>query len=178
MQSILAILLFILTAMSCQEEKKHLVAWVLYLQTILLVLANFNNAEKDNQNYQGLNVLAVVFSVILCIYNTFIASMIMKDIRVRYTCTVVIYIAVFGVVIATNFIFIDINYQTFLSLGISISYGVVLVPFFFYLTNQFNEIQQEHLKFALDQRQKYCSMFDCLQEGIIIVNNQEINYMN
>lgn len=123
---------------------------MLYFQTILLVLANFNYyTEKETKNYNGLNLLAVVFSVILCIYNTFIAGMIMQNYLVRLICTTVVYLSVFGVIMGTNFIFNDMTYQTFLTIGISVSYGIVLVPFFIYLTNQFNEIQLEMLNFAM-----------------------------
>ena len=71
-QSIMFACMLGLTAIT-YKRNIELIQWVLYGQSILLSLSNFNGYdENDTQNFQGLNMISTVFSVIFAIFNSYL----------------------------------------------------------------------------------------------------------
>lgn len=78
---------------------------LLYMQSLLLALSNYNNYDAEtNANYEGLNMLSTVFSVMFSILNCYLASLVITDFRVKGASTFFI----FGVL---GFIMVDTNFN-------------------------------------------------------------------
>jgi uncharacterized membrane protein len=99
-------------------------------------LANFNvYEESDTKNFQGLNTLSTVFSVLFAVFNTFLASMVFSNVCFKFVMTFVIFGFVSYSIIATTFIFDDLTYHTTVALAMSISYICMMVPAFGYISS-------------------------------------------
>jgi hypothetical protein len=104
---------------------------LLYIQAVQMALSNFNGyVEENTLNFEGLNMLSTVFSVLFAVFNCYIASMVIYDYRVKAICTMGIFGLVQYIIIQTNFIFGDITYHTTVSLIISIAYTCIMIPAF------------------------------------------------
>ena len=56
------------------------IRWTLYIQAMLFLISNFNTYKKENfTNSQGLNNLATIFSVVITVINTIMASMVNEN---------------------------------------------------------------------------------------------------
>lgn len=54
-----------------------IVRWILYIQAVVMSLSNFNiYTQEDTINYQGLNMLSTVFSVLFAVFNVSLAAMV------------------------------------------------------------------------------------------------------
>ena len=96
-----------------------------------MALSNFNGYIEENTiNFEGLNMLSTVFSVLFAVFNCYLASMVIGDYRVKAVCTMGIFGLVQYTIIQTNFIFGDITYHTTVSLIISIGYTCIMIPAF------------------------------------------------
>ena len=104
---------------------------LLYIQAGQMALSNFNGYVEENTiNFEGLNMLSTVFSVLFAVFNCYLASMVIYDYRVKAFCTMGIFSLVQYTIIQTNFIFGDITYHTTVSLIISIAYTCIMIPAF------------------------------------------------
>ena len=100
-----------------------------------MALSNFNGYKKENTiNFQGLNMLSTVFTVLFAVFNTYLASMVVNDYRVKVVCTALVFILVEFTIIQTNFILGDITMHTTTSLIIAIGYTCLMIPAFGYIS--------------------------------------------
>ena len=54
-----------------------IIKYLLYLQACQMCLSNYNLYQAENNaNFEGLNMLSTVFSVIFCILNCYLASLV------------------------------------------------------------------------------------------------------
>lgn len=153
---------------------------LLYIQAALMTLSNFNGYVEENTiNFEGLNMLSTVFSVLIAVFNCYLASMVIFDIRFKAFCTFFVFGLVEFTIIQTNFIFGDITMHTTVSLIISIGYTCIMVPFFGYISQKIQDETMTEAKLSYQQRDGYRRMFDGLQEGIIVIDeNNSIGFMN
>jgi hypothetical protein len=99
-------------------------------------LANFNVYEaSDTKNFQGLNTLSTVFSILFAIFNTFLASMVFENIFFKLSMTFIVFGFVSFSIISTTFIFENLTYHTTVSLVMSIVYTCLMVPSFGYISS-------------------------------------------
>jgi hypothetical protein len=104
---------------------------ILYIQAAQMALSNFNGYVEENTiNFEGLNMLSTVFSVLIAIFNCYLASMVIYDFLMKSICTILVFSLVQYTIIQTNFIFGDLTYHTTVSLTISICYTCILIPAF------------------------------------------------
>jgi hypothetical protein len=142
-------------------------------------MANFNvYEESDTKNFQGLNTLSTVFSVLFAVFNTFLASIIFENVILKLTMTFLVFGFVTFSVISTTFIFDDLNYHTTVSLVMSISYTCLIVPSFGYISTGILMETAEEIKMGYYERDGFRRMFDALQEGVIVFQSDEIIFMN
>lgn len=123
----------------------HIISFLLYLQSILLALSNYNNYDAEtNPNFEGLNMVSTVFSVIYCILNCYLASLVVVDFRVKGVATMFIFAFLEYIIIDTNFNWDDTTTHSMTSIIIACVYTVILVPLFGYITNSIiNETLEE-----------------------------------
>jgi hypothetical protein len=108
---------------------------LLYIQAAQMALSNFNGYVEENTiNFEGLNMLSTVFSVLFAIFNCYIASMVIYDFRVKAVSTFFVFGLVLYIIIQTNFVFGDLTYHTAVSLIISIGYSCVMIPAFGFIS--------------------------------------------
>lgn len=75
-QAILALVVFGIILQS-YKYNIYAIKYALYLQSAVFILSNFNLYKKDKTlNYQGLNILNAVFSMIFTVMNVVYATMI------------------------------------------------------------------------------------------------------
>ena len=86
---------------------------LIYMQAALMVLSNYNGYTEENTiNFEGLNMLSTVFSVLFVVLNCYLASMVVYDFRLKAFCTMTIFSLELYTIIQTNFIFGDLTYHT------------------------------------------------------------------
>ena len=96
----------LLTLLSFVEGRLYYVTFVLYLQAVMLALSNFNNYSRSQSlNFEGLNTLSTVFSIIFCVFNTLLGNLIVTDFAKKIVATVVVYFLVFASIFMTSFNF-------------------------------------------------------------------------
>jgi hypothetical protein len=64
------------------------------------------------------------------------------------------------------------------SLIMSISYICMMVPCFGYITNAIQNELTDEIKMSYYERDGFRKMFDALQEGVIVIQSNEILFMN
>lgn len=118
-----------------------------------MILSNYNGYDStDTKNFEGLNMLSTVFSVMFCFFNCFLSSLVFNDFRYNMVATLIIFLFLQATLMFTNFVFEDITYHTTVSIVISIVYTVILVPAFSLISSS---VLQEGLDEAkLSQQQK------------------------
>jgi hypothetical protein len=80
-------------------------------------------------------MLSTVFSVLFAVLNTYLASLVIADYRVKAVCTFIIFAFVEYIVIYTNFIFAEITSHTIISISVTIIYSKIIIPAFGYISN-------------------------------------------
>lgn len=142
-------------------------------------LANFNvYDEEDTKNFQGLNTLSTVFSVLFAVFNSILASMIFDHQVMKLCMTFVVFGFVTFSIITTTFIFDDLTYHTTVSLVMSIVYTCLMVPAFCIISAGIQNELSEEIRMSYYERDGFRRMFDALQEGIIVFQSDEILFMN
>jgi len=92
--------------------------------------------------------------------------------------TLLVLITTMSSILYTNFIWNDMTYHTVVSLVIGIVYGVITVIAFKYISKGIEEENLNEAKLFLNQKDMFRRMFNGLQEGIILLNDSKINFMN
>ena len=101
-----------------------------------MCLSNYNVYDKDaNPNFEGLNMLSTVFSVIFCILNCYLASLVIDEMRIKVVCTFFIFGLLEYIIIDSTFIWDDISLHTQTAIAIAIIYTLILIPIFGKITN-------------------------------------------
>jgi hypothetical protein len=82
------------------------IKYILYLEAIIMASSNFNEYNRDDSdNFEGLNMLSTVFSVIFAIFNTYLASTVIYNMWVKSIMTAVVLLIELFSIIFTNFKF-------------------------------------------------------------------------
>ena len=85
-----------------------IIKWLLYIQALQMTLSNFNGYVEENTiNFEGLNMLSTVFSVLISVFNCYLASMVIQSYAIKAVMTLVCFGLVGYTIIYTNFIFGD-----------------------------------------------------------------------
>lgn len=144
-----------------------------------MTLSNFNEYDDgDTKNFQGLNMLSNVFSVLFAVFNCYLGSMVVYDKTIKICLTVFVVVLVEFTIIFTSFIFEDMNYHTTVSLIIAIVYTSLMIPIFGTISSKVADDCIDEAKLSYQQRDGYRKMFDALQEGIIVVQDMKVSFMN
>jgi hypothetical protein len=54
--------------------------YLLYVQAAQMALSNFNGYQVENTiNFEGLNMLSTVFSVLIAVFNCYLGSMVIEN---------------------------------------------------------------------------------------------------
>jgi len=124
-------------------------------------------------------MLSTVFSVMFCILNCYLASLVIDDMRVKAVCTVFIFGLLEYIIIDTTFVWDDMSSHTRTAIAIAIIYTLILIPIFGKITNNIINETLAEAKISFQQRNDYRKMFNALQEGIIVIEgNSTISFMN
>lgn len=144
-----------------------------------MTLSNFNGYVEENTiNFEGLNMLSTVFSVLVSVFNCYLASMVIENYYFKAIMTFVCFGLSEYTIIYSNFIFGDITYHTQVSLWISIVFTVIMIPAFGYISSAIQNETLMEAKLSYQQRDGYRRMFDGLQEGVIVIDGAAIGFMN
>ena len=85
-----------------------IIKWLLYIQALQMTLSNFNGYVEENTiNFEGLNMLSTVFSVLISVFNCYLASMVIESYVVKAVMTFCCFTLVEYTIIYTNFVFGD-----------------------------------------------------------------------
>lgn len=58
-----------------------------------MALSNFNGYVAENTiNFEGLNMLSTVFSVLIAVFNCFVASLVIESYYIKVLCTFFVFI--------------------------------------------------------------------------------------
>jgi hypothetical protein len=80
-------------------------------------------------------MLSTVFSVLFAVLNTYLASLVIVDYRVKAVCTFVIFALLEYIIIITTFIFGNMVSHTIISIWITIIYSIIMIPTFGHISN-------------------------------------------
>ena len=80
-------------------------------------------------------MLSTVFSVMFCILNCYLASLVIDDMRVKAVCTGFIFGLLEYIIIDTTFVWDDMSSHTQTAIAIAIIYTLILIPIFGKITN-------------------------------------------
>jgi hypothetical protein len=127
----------------------NILKYILFLQAIQMQLSNFNmykryeEGDETNgfqptgyQNYEGLNQISTVFSVIFSFCNSMLMGFVFPN-QKKLKSGLVVIIFVFQIfsIIYTTFEFDDMSYHSIISLVISLIFTVVMIPVFSLITD-------------------------------------------
>jgi hypothetical protein len=94
-------------------NRLNVIKVLLYIQAIQMALSNFNGYDAEvTLNFEGLNMLSTVFSVLIAVFNCYLASMVIENYSVKAFMTFLVFALLEFVIIWTNFIFGDITNHT------------------------------------------------------------------
>lgn len=124
----------------------NVIPYCLFVQAIQMMLSNFNvytsfkdaaliDGVESYDNFEGLNMLSSVFSVMFNIFNTILMVFVIKETNIKYILVCVIFILQTIILIVTNFKFEIISTHAIIALTISVIYTLILVPAFLFMTN-------------------------------------------
>jgi hypothetical protein len=127
--------------------------YLLFMQAVQMMLSNFNvyssnidlkatanvegivYNEDGYANFEGLNMLSSVFSVMFNLFNSLFMVFVFDNKIVRYSLVGTIFVLQIIILIATNFTFENLSSHAIIAIVIAIAYQGILVPAFLYLTN-------------------------------------------
>lgn len=155
------------------------IKWLLFVQCIQMSLSNFNQYRegtdqqiaKDNRffvNYMGLNILVAVFSVMFNIFNVVLISFIHQHKLSRYIQITIAMSFNCLTIIFTNFTLEDISETAIVTIIVSVVYTAIIVPSFLWISDAISQEALDEASEAGIMRMQFKSMFDSLQEGIIV----------
>jgi len=85
-------------------------------------------------NYQALNTLSTVFSVMFTIFNSLLLTYLIKSRRCIRFMLAFVYVLQFTILLLTNFDFTEVSYLSIATLGVNLGFTVLLVPAFQYVS--------------------------------------------
>ena len=127
------LLIFMGTAWSFYRNLS-VIKFLLYIQAGVMVISNYNvYKEEENINFQGLNMLSTVFSVLFSVLNCFLASLVIEDIRIKAFCTFLVFVLLEYIIIDTSFTYGDHTSHSSLAISLTFIYTLILIPAFGYI---------------------------------------------
>ena len=136
-QSLITFIIFI-TLMCSYKFGTQTMKWLLYLQAFQLSLSNFNHLEADDtNNWDGINTLSAVFSMIFVIYNTFLATFLIESPRIGWFMTLFMVLLCFAEIVAFDIHFDKkLDFYTIKTLIIEFFFILIITPSFVYISNK------------------------------------------
>lgn len=163
------------------ESGIHFIKYLLFLQCIQMDLSNFNIYKAQSSehsdgfvNFEGLNMLSSVFSVMFNIFNSMLIVLVFPDKLIKNILVCIVFVTQTFVLIYTNFIFEGISTHAVIALVIALVYTAILIPSFLYVTNAILKEAEDEALLSYQQRNKFKYMFDSLQQGIIVLEGEGI----
>ena len=106
------------------------VKWALYSQAVLFLLSNLNMYQKDETpNYQGLNMLSSVFSMIFTTMNVVYATMVNLNTFQNYCFSISVFMGTIVSLVISDFnLTEEMNYHTIQSLVLSCVFACFVAP--------------------------------------------------
>ena len=136
---------------------------VLYLQAIQFIFSNFNvYDQQDSLNFEGLNMLSTMFSVMFCIFNCFLANMVVQSRCIRFGMNSLIFCFLMTTLLFTNFTFDGMNEKTTFTIVIAAVFMCILLPSFELVSQFIISESQNEAKLFFTQRDEFRRMFDGL----------------
>lgn len=109
----------------------NVIKGLLYLEAIIMASANFNEYNRDDlKNYEGLNMLSTLFSVIFAIFNVQLANLVVTNVYIKTTMTIIVYALELSVIIFTNFKLENMTTHTTKAITIAVIFLIVMIPKF------------------------------------------------
>ena len=109
----------------------NVIKGLLYLEAIIMASANFNEYNRDDlKNFEGLNMLSTLFSIIFAIFNVQLGNMVISNVYIKTSLTVLVYILELVVVIFTNFRLENMTNHTTKAITIAVIFLVIMIPKF------------------------------------------------
>ena len=71
-----------------------------------------------------------------------------------------------------------VNYQSIATILIAVLYLIILVPFFFILLSALQDEVNKQILYSHTMKNQFKRMFDSLQEGIVVLSEGKIEFMN
>ena len=124
----------------------NILKYMLFLQAIQMQLSNFNmykeHKESDEEgekvflNYEGLNQLSTVFSVIFSFCNSMLMGFVFPNQKkLKNGLIVIIFVFQTFSILYTTFIFENMSYHSIIALVIAIVFTSVMIPVFGLITD-------------------------------------------
>ena len=128
-----------------------------------MALSNFNRTLVDHDaNFEGINVMQTVFTVMFVIYNTFLASLIVDNKALNFILTLATWAIVMVSIVFTSFDFDEFSLQAITVMTISVLYVCIMIPGFILITNTINEEIIAEARESYMDRDNFKRMFDAL----------------
>jgi len=107
LQALMSIFIMAGLAISYKYEKLDIIRSLLFIHSIMMIMSNFNVYKDTNmdKNYEALNMLSSVFSIIFTQMDTLVLHFLWETKLQRTLTIVVLYTFQLIVLIQTNFIF-------------------------------------------------------------------------
>lgn len=99
-------------------------------------------------NFEGLNMLSSSFSVMITIFNVFLANMVVYNQKIRFVMTILMFLVLQLTLLATNFTFDGMNLKTTVTIVIALTYICILVPTFDYVSTAIQIESQNEAKLS------------------------------
>jgi len=149
-------------------------------------ISNFNvykvgkNANDANgfTNYQGLNMLSTVFSVMFTIFNSILMSFIFERAYVKSLVVGILYSLQIFVLMWTNFKFNDMTFHSWVAVIIAAIYTMILIPAFGTLSDSILQETIDEQKLGIQKQDFYRKMFDSIPEGVVMIQADKVMFMN
>jgi hypothetical protein len=147
-QALMSFCIVVGLVISYKKEKLEIIRSLLFIHSIMMVMSNFNvyKDTKEDNNYEALNMLSSVFSIIFTTMDSLVLHFLWETKLQRYLTIVILYTFQLLVLIQTNFIFEEMSYHSYASLTIAIVYLMILIPFFFKTFTDIAEEQEKEVK--------------------------------
>ena len=109
----------------------NVIKGLLYLEAIIMASANFNEYNRDDlKNFEGLNMLSTLFSIIFAIFNVQLGNMVILNVYIKTSLTILVYLLELAVVIFTNFKLENMTNHTTKAITIAVIFLVIMIPKF------------------------------------------------
>ena len=167
------------------------IKYTLVFQAIQMTLMNFNSQNatvvlgnsdpRKFENFMAMNVIISVFSTMCVTFNGILMNIVFQDKKwqTRYILVAGIFcINILCIVFTKFFIHENMRVVAMITMILSVIYAFVFVVSFLWIIDS---VQKENNNLTLDsekQRLQFKSMFDSLQEGIVVLQRGKITFTN